>query len=293
MKVIFDNGISRLTGRNAGGYPKHSYHHYAAGAKEIFRPPLNVNFAGTSEMIRGFYRKRTNSEIFAAEFVRKGGMTFRQRGKEFHTGPDDLFLIQAGLDSEMFLERDAYCFKQMVCLGGPLLPDALIATGLDKVDFMKISEPERLSEVMREAALEIKEKKEGFQLRNSERAYRVLMLLSAELSKAKYPPEFAAAAELFERNIHRRLSLDEICAALKMSQSTLNRMFAKHAGKSPLEYFLDMKTGAAKQMLQSERASVKEISEKLGYSNQLYFSAEFKKRAGVSPREFRKSGGLK
>ena len=53
-----------------------------------------------------------------------------------------------------------------------------------------------------------------------------------------------------------------------------------------MKYFNNIKITAAKSMLK-EGFTVKETSEKFGFSNQNYFSTVFKKITGKSPSDFR------
>jgi AraC family transcriptional regulator of arabinose operon len=108
-----------------------------------------------------------------------------------------------------------------------------------------------------------------------------------EYKKSLFPADLANAVTFLENNIYGSLSLKKVCNSLGSSQSTLNRLFKKYLGASPIEYFIAQKMLAAKEMLKNDKLSIKEIAETLGYSNQLYFSTEFKKRNGSSPREFR------
>ncbi len=286
LKVKFDNGISRNEGLNAGKYPLH--HFYANKITDtVFRHPLNIAFAGYDEWIKGCCRKRTNSELFAVEFVRKGSMVFVQDGKKYTIEKDSVFLVREGADSEMLMGEDAYCFKMTACISGPLLNAALVSLGLNEANCIKLNEPAGLEKIMNAAIKELKSQDKGFQGRASELAYSILLRLGAEYSKRRYPAKLLEAVGLLESNLHKPLTLPEVCRSTGISQPTLSRLFRTHMNLSPIEYFIRQKMLAAKELLKREDMSIKEISQKLGYSNQLYFSSEFKKRMGASPKEFR------
>ena len=68
----------------------------------------------------------------------------------------------------------------------------------------------------------------------------------------------------------------------------LMRLFRKHLGVSPLEYRNRLRIEEAKRHLAHSTLSMKEIAERLGYRNALYFSTAFRKRTGVSPSLYRK-----
>ena len=59
--------------------------------------------------------------------------------------------------------------------------------------------------------------------------------------------------------------------------------------KTPKKYIVEMRMEKAKELLIYSRYSVSEIAEKLGYSDNTYFSNAFKSYMGVSPLNFRKN----
>lgn len=59
--------------------------------------------------------------------------------------------------------------------------------------------------------------------------------------------------------------------------------------KTPKKYLVEMRIEKAKELLIYSRYSVSEIAEKLGYSDNTYFSNAFKSFTGTSPLNFRKN----
>lgn len=95
---------------------------------------------------------------------------------------------------------------------------------------------------------------------------------------------FSEAVSYMNKNIHRRLTVQELASHLSIGQTSLKRLFAKYAGLSVHKYFLKLKIKAATQLLQGGE-SVTETAEKLGFASQGYFSAAFKRETGFSPTQ--------
>ncbi len=68
----------------------------------------------------------------------------------------------------------------------------------------------------------------------------------------------------------------------------LRRCFEEDIGKTPLEYITNLRVNMAKMLLvQNDFINIKNVSERCGYMDNLYFSTVFKKHTGYSPREYR------
>jgi AraC-like DNA-binding protein len=85
----------------------------------------------------------------------------------------------------------------------------------------------------------------------------------------------------------REFSLAKMEQTLCISARQINRIFQKEAGITPYEYMIRRKASLASQYLLSTALSVKEISNALGFGDPYYFSNFFKKRYGVSPKQYR------
>ena len=86
----------------------------------------------------------------------------------------------------------------------------------------------------------------------------------------------------------RQLSLSDICAQAFCGRSTLQWQFKYHLKSSPIRYLTEIRMKYAAKLLENTLLPIKEIAQKSGCSDQLYFSNMFRKYHGRSPREYRK-----
>ena len=89
--------------------------------------------------------------------------------------------------------------------------------------------------------------------------------------------------------VYSNLTLDDLCEKFMMGKSRLTSDFKDYTGKTPMEYYRNIKIKEAKRLIRKEEKSISEISDMLGYSSIHIFSRAFKKSVGFSPREYQKS----
>ena len=88
---------------------------------------------------------------------------------------------------------------------------------------------------------------------------------------------------------YRTASLEELSERLRLSTRQTQRLIEKYYGSSFSEKKTQARMSAAQLLLADECLSLTDISERLGYSSQEYFTAAFKKYYKISPGRFRKS----
>ena len=97
----------------------------------------------------------------------------------------------------------------------------------------------------------------------------------------------------FERWARQRLaegfSLDQAAAALATSKRTLARRTQSVLGKSPLEYFQDLRIERAVHLLETSQASVDQIAAEVGYAEGVTLRALLRRKLGRGVREIRRS----
>ena len=90
------------------------------------------------------------------------------------------------------------------------------------------------------------------------------------------------------RNLHKKLTLDELAAQANLSKFHFARLFAQETGCSPMRYLQNTRIEQAKSLLLSTNGLLSEVAELLGFDDVYYFSAVFKKVTGLSPGRYRR-----
>lgn len=106
--------------------------------------------------------------------------------------------------------------------------------------------------------------------------------------KKKISEVVVKALEFIRENMNAGISVGEIAEYCNCSKSTLSSAFRKEVCQSVSKYMMEIILSESQTMLLYSEYSIKEISEKLGFSDQFYFSKIFKKEYGISPLQFRK-----
>ena len=91
-----------------------------------------------------------------------------------------------------------------------------------------------------------------------------------------------------EENLNKRLTVNKLAELCSMSVATVEKTMFKFSRCGALAFFNALKIRHAKEFL-AEGKSVKETALLLGFSNQNYFSARFKKATGIYPTAWKKN----
>ena len=102
------------------------------------------------------------------------------------------------------------------------------------------------------------------------------------VDKSKSAEKFRLIIQYLMDNLNAKVDTEIISKSLNMSVPAIELVMHKYAGCGVSSYFLKMKLNKAKEYISSGK-SVKETALKLGFSNQNYFSACYKKYFGYSP----------
>lgn len=104
------------------------------------------------------------------------------------------------------------------------------------------------------------------------------------------PVVFDEIEKYMKNHLSEDMTIKELSLKFDIPESTLSVLFKKHSGRGPIDFFTSLRMQEAEKLLRESSLYVYQVAERLGYSDQYYFSRVFTKYAGESPREYRKRG---
>ncbi|WP_372772613.1 helix-turn-helix domain-containing protein [Mangrovibacterium sp.] len=90
-----------------------------------------------------------------------------------------------------------------------------------------------------------------------------------------------------EQNSDKKLTLNDLAQESGYSITYLSTIFRRVTNYSPLSYFAHLKISRSCEMLDQTKLKIKQIAFSLGYTDAYYFSKDFQKKMGISPRAYR------
>lgn len=95
------------------------------------------------------------------------------------------------------------------------------------------------------------------------------------------------AMKYVDRNLHKKITLEEVSHYLYLTSSYFSRIFKMETGTSFIQYVNQSKMDKAARYLSQTSKNIEEIALKLGYDNPSYFIKSFKKIYHTTPLKYR------
>lgn len=92
-----------------------------------------------------------------------------------------------------------------------------------------------------------------------------------------------------ETNMSNKISVADIANSLGLTGIHTSRIFKKETKEDLSKYITKRKMEVAAILLETNNLMIKEVANKVGYDDQLFFNKVFKKEYGVSPKVYKKT----
>lgn len=121
----------------------------------------------------------------------------------------------------------------------------------------------------------------------------ILRQLETQLKVDKEHPLVFKIKSYVKKNLQRKITLASVSESTFFSPVHCENVFKKETGSSIIDYVLGERIREAKALITERSLSLQRIAEAVGFTDYNYFSRVFKKRTGLSPKEYsRKSAYL-
>jgi len=242
--------------------------------------------------------------------VLRGTGVYRTETSTFQLAPGDVFMLKPGMAHE-YSEQHHLTVSNILFwpekIGQPLY-DLAAAPGYraffelepqsrDQYRFngrltLSMEQLEFLQKLMRYLEEELQRRASGFMLMS----VTYLMQIFTHICRCFSASDEDGHRELLrmeqvldymQKNYHREITRAELAEAAFMSESSLYRRFTLLLGKSPMQYLIALRLGAAAEMLQRGTESVSEIALRCGFTDGNYFGLLFRRHYGITPHQYR------
>jgi AraC-like DNA-binding protein len=107
------------------------------------------------------------------------------------------------------------------------------------------------------------------------------------------PPRVTETRRYIQAHYAEPLELEALARRAALSVSQFSAVFKAHFGVPPIEYAHRLRLRQAAHLLRDDTLAVAEVASRVGYEDPLYFSRQFRKLMGQSPRQYRRNRNRK
>ncbi len=250
-------------------------------------PYLWLSFIGRSDWPKGYWMYHRKTIYLDVQFADEGELVLSREGQQHIIPSGAMAIIPPG---EYRIETKSGCRKRHFGISGIILNNNLAAMNLNQVSILPDFRNPEFEELYQSLFFMTVEKDPEKARQYCAKSYQMLLLLSDSAVQSPYPEELQRAITFINRNFPLELSLEKICRSANCGKSTMQQQFKCFLNMSPIRYLIEVRMKYALKLLENTPLSIKDIAEKCGYDDQLYFSGTFRRRYGCSPREYRKNG---
>ncbi len=140
---------------------------------------------------------------------------------------------------------------------------------------------------------ELQARAPGFAFLATATYMQLIGFLARCYSRSKNPDSrallrLAEAISYLETNFAEPVDLDELASTAHMSKRGFIRAFRAAMGTSPIAYLIQLRINRAADMLRHGDQSITDIAFHVGFCDSNYFTRQFHKITGISPRNYRR-----
>ena len=149
------------------------------------------------------------------------------------------------------------------------------------------------AQIFADGALSALDAKAARSFEDLERFARALFAATAALLQRASDADdiIARVTAYIQANFRENIDRDDVAAVAYITPNYLSKQFRSKMGMNLREYINQIRVEEAKRLLLSTNLPVSEVAGLAGYENISYFSTVFRKRTGMSPVDWRNSGG--
>ena len=247
---------------------------------------ISVFECGKEECVKNKAISLAKKDYHLFHYVISGKGTLVLNKKEYHLGKGEIFFIPKNTDAIYFPDKEnPWCYEWVGFYGEKV--DAILNKLQITIDNPILNDKKKVLKHHFDTLVANYLNRGCLDLSSIGQMYS----LFGEMLYEKFSNEFTnssnvtiqVAKTFIENNYQFDISIVDIARNANVTPNYLSAIFKKEEGISTKQYLVKIRMEKALNFLKAGIFKIKEVSEMVGYANQLHFSSEFKKYYGKSP----------
>jgi AraC family transcriptional regulator, arabinose operon regulatory protein len=115
-----------------------------------------------------------------------------------------------------------------------------------------------------------------------------ILLLVAQKQEHFLEPRIEEVLHMLSKQMSESIKIEELARKVGLSPSRLSHLFKENVGSTILETLTQMRLNQAALLLEHTDRNASEVAVQVGFQNYNHFAIQFRKRFGVTPRNYKK-----
>lgn len=253
--------------------------------------PYAMESIGISYCDETYHMTRSCGHVNVFEYVISGTGTVITPHGVFHPSAGDSYLLRAGESHDYYADPKDPWVKIWINVMGNLPPVILDSYGLKhSMLFPQTDISDYLKRIHKIAYANFAEQDTMY-----DQCLGIFINLCQHLHQTcltdhtfpDVPENIIQLKNYIDLHLDEPLTMEKCNSITNLSTSQTIRSFKQAYGLPPYEYLSQRRIESAKVLLRGSMLSIHDISLQLGFSDQYYFTKYFKKKCGISPKDFR------
>jgi AraC-like DNA-binding protein len=232
---------------------------------------------------------------YMIHYVMQGIGYLQVENQRFKLEKGDAFIVKKGMKISYYPDKNdpwKYCW---IAFSGVLADKYLTKYDFTNTCKVSFATTESLPNLLIAFTEELKDETNDNELFRLSHLYPLFYELCKKLVQPKVLENkenilnhnLEKAIQYINKNYQQPIKVTDVCEEINVTRSYLYKIFTQNLKISPQEYLGQLRLFKACELLKNSAKSIKEITFLVGYTDQLYFSAKFKKAYGVAPKKYR------
>ncbi len=264
---------------------------FFTGSKKL---PLFIESVGITYPDKNYSIARKHSDYIVMEYIEDGIGYINSSSKKYAVSKGDVYILLPGTPHKYWADENAPFKKIWINFFSDIFVEIAYKYNLNEtVVFHTNGNCKKYFEELLDLA-KSNCNNDLVYAKASKIVFSIFMeLVKIENNAATSNVLARKAYKMLSNRIYSEQKINEVAKSLNISVAYLIKVFKQEYGVTPLQFIIKQKIDLAKTALKTSDLPINAIARQLSFSDEHYFSTQFKKIVGMTPTKYRNNKTLK